>query len=259
MYRFAGIITMIFLACCVAFVFRFLNFSTTKSDHPLTTAFKAEAPRKALSTLNQQESAGPTSSSPHNLYNLSTPASYNPYGCYEQIGNGVVLSGTSTTLPEADVETFQDMSEFDLCFGKDKKSVYYYDQVIPWANPSTFSVLWYARGPVMFFQNGNELISWNPLGDYSTQLNPSCPPTPSGGFCIVPGGDPNTFQTMAGAYDIAPWAKDKHNVYCGGVIVQGADPSTSQLVDDNRELRVVANGMPITYVGCAVVGSTTSI
>jgi hypothetical protein len=195
---------------------------------------------------------------PHNLYNLSTPTSYNPYGCYEQIGNTVVviLNGTPTTLPDADVETFQDLSVFDLCFGKDKKNVYYYDHVLPWADPSTFSVLWYARRPVMFLRNGNEIVSWNPSSD-STQL-PSCPSVPSGGFCIVPGGDPNTFQTIPGAYDIAPWAKDKHNVYCAGATIQGADPSTVQLINENTYLRVTVDGRALTYNRCTIVSATST-
>lgn len=91
MHRFAAVITIILLACCVGFVFGFLSFSKTLSDHPsiAPTTFKAEAPREP--NLNLQDSIGSTS-------RLANSPSENPYGCYVQMSNAVVLLSLSQTL-----------------------------------------------------------------------------------------------------------------------------------------------------------------
>lgn len=205
------------------------------------------------------ESATTSGPNPHNLYNLPTPDNNDSFGCYEQQGDKVVvyLDGVAKALQNADVQTFQDLSEFGLCFGKDKENVYFYDQILGWADPHTFTVLTYFRGPTLLLGNGHEILSWKPgwlpNGTLSTEVSLNCTPGVSEGFCLVPDSDAKSFQTILGAFDIAPWAKDKNNVYCIGEILKGADPSTVELVNGGRNLRVRIGGAARTYVGCSVV------
>jgi DKNYY family len=231
----------------------------TISEHP--TAPPA-LPSSAQISLGSQKSVGSTTTPVRNLYNLSTPTSENPYGCYEQRGDTVVVhmqeAATPETkvLPNADVQTFQDLSIFDLCFGKDKDNVYFYDQVLQWADPQTFIVLAYFRGSGLFLRNGDKIISWRPDANNSQEISTDCTPGISGGFCDVAGGDANTFELISGAYDIAPWAKDKNNVYCAGRIIQGSDPLTVQTVNNALDLRVVVSGTPSTYHICQRVDAS---
>jgi hypothetical protein len=97
-------------------------------------------PQPASTTADQTSPSTPKPSVPGVTFpvtpTLSTPTSINPYGCYENINNSVVLMGGSQpiTLPGADVETFVDLSQFDLCFGKDKNNVYHDEKILPWAD-----------------------------------------------------------------------------------------------------------------------------
>ncbi len=221
-------------------------------------------------TLSPQE---PTSTLPR------IPLGVEPFGCYYQDGGSVALflDNQSTILPAADLPSFLDLSQFGICFGKDKNHVYQGDNVLPWADPATFSALWYQRGPIIFFRNGTEIIAWSSrvtqevppcvTGSCNPYTGPSASSTPFasrsfGNFYIVPGGDPSTFQTFITGYDITPWAKDKNNVYCEGTIIEDADPSTATIVDLTPDtggyLSVVVKGVNHTYYGCQIVSSSTS-
>lgn len=218
-------------------------------------------PSSAQTSRGSQKVAS-TTTPVRNLHNLSTTTSYNPYECYEQRDNAVFVHMQTAATPEikrlanADVLTFQDLSVFNLCFGKDKDNVYFYDQVLRWADPATFTVLAYFRGGGLFFENGDKIISWRPDANNSQEISTDCTPGISGGFCDVAGGDANTFELIFGAYDIAPWAKDKNNVYCAGRIIQGSDPLTVQTVNNGLDLRVVASGKPSTYHICQRVDAS---
>jgi hypothetical protein len=247
------------------FVSGALGFFHLASSTPINTAVQniqpSFAPQTSITTsVNNTNSAQVTSST--SSPSLSTPTSYNPYGCYEQIGNSVLLNqnGTSINLPRADLKTFVDLSQFNLCFGKDKNHVYHDDQILSWADPSTFSVLWYDHGPVFFFRNAMQIVAWTQGNSFRPSPNsiPIVDQNGPPGFYIVPGGDPSTFQTIFGAYDIAPWAKDKNNVYCNGKIMQDADPSTAELVDNDEHLRVLVDGKPHIYEGCTIIASSTA-
>ncbi|MET4176278.1 hypothetical protein ABIB99_007398 [Bradyrhizobium sp. LA6.1] len=139
---------------------------------------------------------------------------------------------------------------FGLCFGRDENHAYFYDQELQWANPRAFEVLAYFRGGGLFLRNGDEIIAWRPGTTNSQNVSTDCTAGISAGFCLVPEGDAPSFEKINGAYDIAPWAKDKNNVYCNGQVIQGADPSTVQLVNNNLDLRVKVGDAPATYHIC---------
>ena len=58
---------------------------------------------------------------------------------------------------------------------------------------------------------------------------------------IVTHGDPNTFKGISGAYDSAPWAKDKNNFYCLGNIVAYADPLTAKEINQSKNISIEIN------------------
>lgn len=269
MKRFPIVIATLILSCCFGLTVSYLYVLKTRSSLG-TAATKVARSAESSSTPNASASAASTSSvdstslAPHNLYNLPTPENDDTFGCYEQQGDKVIvyLDGRATVLRNADVQTFQDLSPFDNCFGKDKNSVYFYDQVLGWADPLTFTVLTYFRGPTLFLRNVDEILSWKPGwlpdGSRPTEVNSDCMPGVSEGFCLIPHSDAKTFQVISGGYDIPPWAKDKQNVYCGGAVVQGADPSTAQLINQDRYLRVMVDGMARIYNGCTIVDATST-
>lgn len=185
---------------------------------------------------------------------VSTPTCDNEFGCYEDVNNSIEFFGTSSVevLSGADPSSFVDLSQMDICFGKDKNHVYENDQILPWADPATFSLLMWQRGPLLFFQNGTQLIVWS--SHTEPQMSPACDgfcgpykgptatATPITGphgpteFYVVPNGDPSTFVPIDDGADITDLAKDKNNVYCDGVIISGADPSTFMInITNNKE------------------------
>lgn len=175
----------------------------------------------------------------------------NPSGCYAKSDAAVYLvpdlDRTATTSPlpvdaievkDADVGTFTDLSPYGICFGKDAKHVYRGNSALSWADPSSWSLLWYAKpGPILFYRSGDGLKRY-----VATKDNKNV-----GAFADVPDGDAATFVIIGGSSDSAPWAKDKNNVYCDGYIIQGADPASAKLDTDGTHLLVTENGVAQVY------------
>ena len=228
-----------------------ISTSTAETEHSATDDSLAATSRDASGASSAEAPILP-----------SLPDQPDAFGCYYRRGNEVVVNATGTpvTLPGADVETFVDLSVYGNCFGKDQGHVWRYSEAMEWADPRTFSVLQYQRGPIILFRNANEVVAWAPAGsEYSGPTGSSTPfyTSAGGSFYIVPDGDPNTFQVFTTGYDIGPWARDKNNVYCEGKVIDGANPSRATIVnltpDTGGNLSVAVNGITKIYEGCNIV------
>lgn len=161
--------------------------------------------------------------------------------CYAQ-SNGKVYFLTSSEegiiLSDADLSSFKELSIYGICFGNDGKHVYQGRQILDWADPATFKVLAFQHGVQLFLQNKSTIVVARYDGDNDAKFE---------GFTTISNGDPATFEQLTGAYDMAPWAKDKNNVYCHGDVLTGADPATVTFVDEGKNLSVKVNGVVHTY------------
>ncbi|MBU6321013.1 MAG: DKNYY domain-containing protein [Patescibacteria group bacterium] len=146
-------------------------------------------------------------------------------------------SGAYQKVAGADAATFQDLTIYGLCFGKDKSHVYRGGVVIAGADPATFSLLWYAKpGPVLFFRNDTGITKFSFSADENSAFVDSSP---------VVSGDAASFVELNPNLDFSPYAKDRHNVYCNGSVILGADPATAKLSSSN--LSVSVDGSTRTY------------
>jgi hypothetical protein len=167
-----------------------------------------------------------------------------PYGCYAKTPDAVYkeflgdvssasLSDKAQLVTGADPNSFKEIVPYGRCFGKDKNHVYKDTAALAWADPTTFELLWYSKpGPILLFRNGAKIVRY----DVAT-----------GAHADVERGDPDTFTTILGSYDFAPWAKDKNQVYCHGDPILYSDPSTTIVSADSTTIKFNTNGIDRVY------------
>ncbi len=185
----------------------------------------------------------------------ATPQTYTPLfaqddgpgspDCYYVSNNQVYVLPPNTTknytlVNGADVVSFKDQSIFGLCFGTDKNHTYRDDQILEGYNPSSFKILWYAKvGTIgarsLFIQRDASSVGVFSFSDDSDSAFVS--------ESTIPNSDPQSFKELDGAFDFAPWAKDKDNVYCQGGVVSGADPSSVIYSNQGVRISVLINGV----------------
>ncbi len=118
-------------------------------------------------------------------------------------------------LPRADADTFTVLRPHR--YARDKHAVYYYQSVIPEANPSTFTLLndWYAVDSEHVFYNG----------------------------AVLPDRDAATFEAISGY-----WTRDNNDVYFLNRAIQACDPASFDVVFERW-----AMDAQCTYAADAVV------
>jgi hypothetical protein len=160
-------------------------------------------------------------------------------GCYwSKDGQVYFRSGENFSVVEgADAATFKDRSHFSFCVGADAHYAYQGTKRLTGFDPSVFKILWWTpspEGPRIFVQHDANSISAFLYQKDDTTL----------GAYQVSGGDPASFETIAGAFDLPKWAKDKRNIYCRGTDIYGADPSTATTTSKGLLLAFSRNGVP---------------
>jgi len=213
-------------------------------------------------TATSTEATAPKATDTSTAFRLISLAKANPYGCYGRVGSTVYVGSINSevvyteiptdalVVPNADADTFKDISPYGICFGVDKNHVYRNAEVLRWADPKTFKIIGYIKpGPVLFLQNGNALVTYDVAGANADEL------TLGKAYTVIPSGDPSTLKTITGAYDFSSWAADKNNVYCKGKIVAGADPSTAKTIRNGRDLQITVDGETQALLdgGCTLV------